>query len=615
MLRTSILISLAGLTLLAGCNFSRGPTLTQPPVSISLLASATTATLGQKVTVTANVYDQSNQGVSWTISPVNFGQLINQTWSAQTSTATVTYSAPVNFASSTTVTITATSLTNSSVSSSVAIALTGIAVLIETFQGLPAAPQTLNPGDQLSLTGTVLNDVSNSGVTWSLSPANGGGSISFSNHFFATYMAPANVSAPTTATITASSVKNPAATTNLQITVMPSGGGSNVAMLNVNGGPVPGQVHSNGLFTALTICNPGSTSASFPVCQTLDGILVDTGSYGLRILQSQIPLLKLPTLTDEFSNTLENCAAWPDGSFLWGPVATADVYIAGEGALAVPIQVISSVANIVPDSCSNGGSVANTAQLLGANGILGIGPEPTDCTLSGVNYCDGSTSSTPPNVYYACPSTGCSGTEPPVLVAAIRQVSNVVSNFFFSSDTNGVIVALPAVSDPQPSTTGTMIFGIGTASNNHLANATVLTLDANNNFTTVFNGQTFDKSSIDSGTNALLFNASLPKCVVHTKFYCPVSTTEFKATAKGAAQGEAVVNFVVGNADELFSGHGEDSVFGTLAGPQEMSGSCGGSVSCTFDWGLPFFYGRTVYSAIDGQNVPPQAPKAPWWAF
>ena len=43
------------------------------------------------------------------------------------------------------------------------------------------------------------------------------------------------------------------------------------------------EVYVNGLFTSVTICVPGTSS-----CQTLDGVLVDSGSSGLRLLASQV---------------------------------------------------------------------------------------------------------------------------------------------------------------------------------------------------------------------------------------------------------------------------------------------------------------------------------------
>jgi hypothetical protein len=52
----------------------------------------------------------------------------------------------------------------------------------------------------------------------------------------------------------------------------------------------------------------------------------------------------------------------------------------------------------------------------------------------------------------------------------------------------------------------------------------------------------------------------------------------------------------------LFSVAG-DSVFPTLGGPNPG----------TFDWGLPFFYGRHVFVAIEGAPTP--GGTGPYWAY
>jgi hypothetical protein len=479
----------------------------------------------------------------------------------------------------------------------------------------------VSQGGQIDFGVSVANYMKNPGVTWTLSPASGGGSlIDATPTLGVIYVAPATVSAPTTVTLRATSLENAAATASLQITVLPSSGGPNVAIIDVDGGPVPGQTYLNGAFTAVTICNPGSTTA----CQTIGGILVDTGSYGLRILQSEIPLLKITPLVDGNGDTLENCASSPDGSYLWGPVAAFDIYIAGEMASSSVVQVISSSNIAVPDSCSNGGTTnQNTPQLLGANGILGVGPEPTDCTIAGVNYCDGSVQPIPPNIYYTCPAIGCATTDSSLIVPDDMQVTNPVLSLFQvingTSDNNGVILQLPAVSGTQAAVSGTMIFGIGTETNNQLGTATVFTLDSSDNFTTLYKEQTLTSSFIDSGSNALYFPDVLPTCADKPLFYCPASLTSLSATDAGANQTQTLVPFSVDNADSLFSSNPGDAAFGTLAGPQGTFNSCSqGSGSCTFDWGLPFFYGRSVYTHIDA-CAPARAACTPqngaWWAY
>lgn len=47
--------------------------------------------------------------------------------------------------------------------------------------------------------------------------------------------------------------------------------------------------------------------------------------------------------------------------------------------------------------------------------------------------------------------------------------------------------------------------------------------------------------------------------------------------------------------DDLFNDNPTAFVFEDLAGPKSLDG---------FDWGLPFFYGRNVFTAIEGQSTP-----------
>jgi hypothetical protein len=63
-----------------------------------------------------------------------------------------------------------------------------------------------------------------------------------------------------------------------------SGGSPNTAVNNVQPVQVtfgPANDLVNGLFTSVTICVPGTAN-----CQTIDGVQVDTGSDGLRLLSS-----------------------------------------------------------------------------------------------------------------------------------------------------------------------------------------------------------------------------------------------------------------------------------------------------------------------------------------
>jgi Protein of unknown function (DUF3443) len=418
-----------------------------------------------------------------------------------------------------------------------------------------------------------------------------------------------------------SSAKSSSSTT----TTTPTGNSdANVMAISVNGGPtaseVNGSIYENGAFASATICAPGSTTN----CATIGNLLVDTGSTGLRVFQSSVAALNLPALDASNGAAAYDCVNFIDGAFLWGPVQQADVTLGGETAHKLPIQVISSTNTGIPTSCSNGSTLnENTAEMLGANGIIGIGLEPTDCFYAGGSVCTPTSGlSTPPApAYYTCTSTACS----PAFAAISSQVTNPV--VLFPTDNNGVIVELPAVSGSALSVGGSVVFGIGTETNNQISSsATILTL-ACNDFTTVFNGQTYgitDASTcagpgsfIDSGSNALLFpNATnIPACSSNTaagdlsEFYCPSSTETLSATNEGEDGKSIATNFSVANAETLFTSP-------TTAADAAMNGLTGENPSgAGFDWGLPFFYGVNVYNAIDGQPMPAGAPAAPWWAY
>jgi hypothetical protein len=397
----------------------------------------------------------------------------------------------------------------------------------------------------------------------------------------------------------------------------------NVQAIAVDGGPVANSLYPNGAFTSVTLCLPGSST-----CQTIGGILVDTGSFGLRVLASQVTIPLVP-LTDAGGNTLNNCSRFLDGSFLWGTVDAADVKMAGEVAGTTSIQLIANPPSgtyVIPLACTTNGTGTNedTQATLGANGILGVGPEPFDCGSA----CDPLAGGSPPEpTYYACSSVSCQ----PAFVPcgspcgdplANQQLTNPVFNF--PADNNGVILQLPAVTGAAATVNGSMIFGIGTQSNNGLGSATVFTVDSFDNFTTVFSGQTLPGSFIDSGSNGLFFpngiESNFPASTIPTcappddSFFCPASLTNFSATNTGATQGSNSVNFSVDNATNLFNQNPGAAALSTLAGPLG-SGVCSASntAACSFDWGLPFFYGRKVFTAIDGTTTP--AGNGPFWAY
>jgi len=362
----------------------------------------------------------------------------------------------------------------------------------------------------------------------------------------------------------------------------------NTQAIVVDGGPASIQ---NLVFTSVTICAPGTNN-----CQTIDHIQVDTGSTGLRILAPVLsPNISLPQQTDAAGNPLVECAQFVDG-FSWGPVKMADIHIAGEQANSVPIQIIGdSNFTTIPRSCSSAGPPENTVQAFGANGLLGVGLFLQDCG-------PGCAQSAIPGTYYSCPST-CN----PVPVALAQQLQNPVA--LFAADNNGVIIQLPSVPDTGASMmSGSIIFGIGTQADNALGSATVLpTNPSTGTIVTNFNGHAYTSSYIDSGSNGIFFGINaFPICTgIAQGFYCPNATQNLSATLQGTSQASSNVNFIVANADQTFGANPTFNAFDDLSAP---SGD-----TITFAWGSNFFYGRTVYTAIEQRNTP--GGQGPYFAF
>lgn len=383
----------------------------------------------------------------------------------------------------------------------------------------------------------------------------------------------------------ASSVSNTSAPTQAPAATL----AANVAAITVDHGiaGVP-----NMPFVSITVCAPGT-----PDCQTIDHVLVDTGSWGLRIFASQVASsVALPEQSSGNGGVLAECMQFFDG-YTWGSVRIADVQIAGEQAASLPIQVIDPNYASVPTSCSSTGASRNTPSTLAANGILGIGVFQHDCGAACANQAIAGT-------YYACSGASCA----PTAVPEARQVANPVP--YFGADGNGVIVSLPAVpSGAAASVTGELIFGIGTRSNNALGAAQVIGVDPSRGvFTTTQNGTTYSGSIIDSGSTGLFFSTNqIPPCASpNQSYYCPSATEHLSATNIGANGATSAVTFSVGNAAQIWQASGGAAAMPLLAGPAFVG-------SQTFDWGLPFFYGRNVYSAVERQSTP--AGVGPYFAY
>jgi hypothetical protein len=386
----------------------------------------------------------------------------------------------------------------------------------------------------------------------------------------------------------------PVALIGAVLTIASCGGGSsksnpttsvNSQAITVNAGPAGG--YANGVFTSVAVCVPGSSN-----CQTVNGVLVDTGSFGLRVLASALGSLSgsLPQQQDASGNSIFNCGQFV-GSVMWGPMKNADVSLAAEKASSIPIQVIDASTVPVAAGCKALGPAEENLTSLGANGILGIGVRIQDCGPA----CAASGSGNP-GFYYSCTGASCQVTAQ----STALQLQNPVAHF--AHDANGVVLSFPSVSASAPSLSGTLVFGIGTENNNGIGSAQTFHADKFGNLKTTFKNQTYP-GFLDSGSNAYFFLdaaiTGIPDCSSpNTGFYCPSSPVNLSASNSDGTTTNTV-NFTIGNASQLFS-VSSNFVFPTLGGPNPG----------TFDWGLPFFFGRRVFIGIE-----PPAGTGPFWAY
>lgn len=331
---------------------------------------------------------------------------------------------------------------------------------------------------------------------------------------------------------------------------------------------------------SVKVCQPNSGAALN--CSTIDNVLVDTESFGLRLFASVIPTLNNLQQQAQGAQTVAECESFGSGN-TWGTVRAADVSLSSEVAQNVPIQVIAdpSLAATIPTGI-NGclvGTNMTTPTALGANGILGIGTSPNDCGANCQN-------SLVAGAYYVCTGSSCT----PAQVTIANQVTNPVTKF--TTDNNGVIVEMAQVPDTGAATgTGTLVFGIDTQSNNALSgtNATILPTTLAGDMDAVFEGRTYSKTAFfDSGSSGLYFQSTVLS-KASNGFYTPAAPTEMSAVFTAANSATATVKFNVSNGVTLINSG--NYAFNNL----------GVALFNSIDIGMPFFYGRHMYYGISGQ--------------
>jgi hypothetical protein len=361
----------------------------------------------------------------------------------------------------------------------------------------------------------------------------------------------------------------------------------NTTALVVDSGPAGVTGAINHAYVTVRVCVPGSQTQ----CADIDHVLLDTGSWGLRLVRSVLTAhgVTLSAETDAQGQAIEECVTFGGGQ-TWGPVAPADVSLAGESAAKLPVQVMddTSAGAPPPATCGANGTLINSVSGFNANGVLGVGVFAQDCGAGCVN------AASPAPIYYGCTTAGVCTAEN---VALANQVTNPVA--MFAADNNGLIVNLPNLQNANGdlSVQGEVVFGIGTQTDNALPTASTLTVlgtDANGDFTATYNGATTSQPAlIDSGADMYSFNdPTIAVCASgpFVGYYCPaVAPQSVFAVNTGVGVNNATntVNFAIADPNSFVA---NATAFVNLGG---------GGGATHFTWGMPFFYGRKIYVGID----------------
>ncbi|WP_413587332.1 DUF3443 family protein [Bdellovibrio sp. HCB274] len=385
--------------------------------------------------------------------------------------------------------------------------------------------------------------------------------------------------------------------------------GDNVIPLSVGACGVHG--YQNEPCISVTICRPNTTQ-----CQTIDNILVDTGSYGLKIFRSllTISLDQIPAPNDS-AQGLASCTGYLDGSGHWGQVVKADVKLGNKKTTTSGGIPIVTLDGTYSQYTKCGSKPDKSPADAGFNGIIGVGSFVEDCSVGyglGVNGCVAA----PTKKYWSCTSTTCTQTNVPLASQIANPVAKMPAGY-----NNGIVIKLPDVPiSGAGAAYGYMILGIGTSGdvNNAGTGLTVFPQSYDATFVTRYKNVDYEYAFIDSGTNFNGFpriNGFPALCSSGSDFYCPVSLENVTATMKSGSVTKDIT-FEVGNMITLASADPYSMVYRNIAFDSTDLQNVAGDIP--FDWGLPFFLGRSVYVGIYGTTATINngtTVSGPFWAF
>ena len=174
---------------------------------------------------------------------------------------------------------------------------------------------------------------------------------------------------------------------------------ANTAPLVVDSGPSAATGAINHAYVTVKVCAPGSQTQ----CATVDHVLLDTGSFGLRLVRSVLAAhaasRSLPRPTHRGS--IEECLSFGGGQ-TGDPWRSPMSRSAGESAAKLPVQIMDDTGAGAPPpaTCGANGTLINGVSGFDANGVLGVGVFAQDCGAACV------AAATPLPLYYGCTAAG-----------------------------------------------------------------------------------------------------------------------------------------------------------------------------------------------------------------
>ena len=349
-------------------------------------------------------------------------------------------------------------------------------------------------------------------------------------------------------------------------------------------------------------------------------------------------------------------------SFFWGGVYTADIKFGGTAAYpnapntqlaatGIKLQILNdtnmpasppsgnnSISGTQTTCGSSAGSVQeNSAAQIGANGLIGIGLFQEDChgnCTSGLGAAN----------YYVLTGNAVTGTLKPISPSASSSMQNPIAalpspyNAGTTFQLNAVHNIIAATKNnntlAQPSAfAGSLSFGPAPSNVHQLIADPVNGYIQSTVLGTTYSLANLGGTYLDSGSNALFFSnsgttsagtglnlAGVATCPGNNVFACvtaatscsidgittkcvSLSPTSMTSVATAAAPSPASYSVPVDPANYPLAVFDANTTFNTFSPAVDGLALVSSTNAGIFDWGLPFFFGRTLYFGIGNPAI------------